>query len=123
MAAPFDQTYEYNIQEWITVDDPAPIHDIETTVWPLPDTTARPPVVPAQLAGGQLSNPWDAGMSFITLGVALTALSVGLISIADGNVTLPIAAVLWAVLSVGIAAALVEVLDQVRAGYTYSDQL
>lgn len=123
VATAFDRTHKDNIRESIVMNDSTPIHNVETTIWPLPNTAARPAVTPTQLAGGQLSNPWDIGLSFITLGVALTALSVGLLAIGDGTVTLPIAAILWAVFSIGIAAALIEVLDQVTAGYTYPDTL
>ncbi|WP_152420940.1 hypothetical protein [Halorubrum coriense] len=123
VAAAFDGTHTDNIRESIVMNDPTPIHNVETTIWPLPNTAARPAVTPAQLGGGRLSNPWDVGLSFITLGVALTALVGGLLAFGDGTVTRPIADVLWAVCSLGIAAALVEVLDQVATGYTYSDQL
>lgn len=121
VAPAFDRTHPDDIRDQITMDDPSPRDDVKTTVWPLPETADRPAVIPAQLAGGRLSNPWDAGMSFSTAGVALTALSVGLITIADGTVTLPVAGVLWAMFSIGIAAALVEILDQLKAGYQYSE--
>lgn len=117
----FDRTHPDNILDQITMDDPDPREEVETTLWPRPDTTDRPAVIPAQLAGDQLSNPWDAGISFLTIGVALTTLSVGLISMGDGTVTGSLAAALWAVFSIGIAAALVEILDQLKAGYQYTD--
>lgn len=121
VAPAFDRTHPDNIRDQITMDDPDPREAFEATPWPRPDTTDRPAVVPAQLAGDQLSNPWDAGISFLTIGVALTALSVGLISVSDGTVTRSLAAALWVVFSIGIAAALVEILDQLKLGYQYPD--
>lgn len=121
IAPAFDRTHPDNILDQITMDDPHQRETVKTTPWPRPDTTDRPAVVPAQLAGDQLSSPWDAGISFLTIGVALTTLSVGLISMGDGTVTRSLAAALWAVLSIGIAAALVEILDQLKAGYQYTE--
>jgi len=121
VAPAFDRTHPYNIRDRIIMDDPAPPDDAEATVWPLPDTTDRPAVIPAQLLGGRLSNPWDAGVSFVSLGVALTALYAGLASINDGFLTQSVAGILWAILSIGIAAMLVDILDQLNAGYQYSE--
>ena len=121
VAPAFDRTHPYNIRDRITMDDPTATDDTEAMLGPLPNTADRPAVIPAQIRGGRLSNPWDAGVSFVVLGVALTVLCTGLAASTSGFLTRPVVSVLWAVLSVGIAAMLVEILDQLKAGYQYSE--
>lgn len=117
IAPAFDPANPENRLDRITMDDPDPKSDPATALWALPSMSDRPAVIPAQVATGRFGNPWDAGLVFLTLGVGLAVQYTGKLSFGGANLSMTVAGLLWGLLAVGIAAMLVEVLDQVRAGY------
>jgi hypothetical protein len=120
LAPAFDPANPDNALDRITMDDPIPSDNFETMLWPVLRNIDRPPI-PAASSIGPIPNPWVGGLNLLLTGLGLTALYASTPIFGSPDLTTPAPALLWAVLSVGIAAMVVDALDQVRTGYQEVD--
>jgi len=120
LAPAFDPDNPDNALDRITMDDPTPRDGFESVLWPTLRNIDRPPI-PAASSVGPVPNPWVGGLNLLMTGVGLTALYVSTPILGSPDLTTPAPAMLWLVMSVGIAAMVVDALDQFRTGYQEVD--
>jgi len=120
LAPAFDPGNPDNALDRTTMDDPTPRDAFESVLWPTLRNIDRPPI-PAASSVGPVPNPWVGGLNLLLTGVGLTALYLSTPIFGSPDLTTPAPAILWLVMSVGIAAMVVDTLDQFRTGYQEVD--